>query len=170
MVHRSFSALKNPMLMYPVTLGLVGSVAIFVIHEVSWSAAFTALGLMLVCGLMGMRLVAQQNAFLHTIEDYLAGQVAFGDQVVPVWKGHIESSREQMEVAINALSDRFGGIVDKLDEALRTAALETTSIDNEDNGFWHFFKKRAGFGGDSGSPEGRRLQHATHDRKGSGAG
>lgn len=129
------------MLMYPVALGLAGTVAIFVIHEVSWSAAFTALGLMVVCVLMGLRLIAQQKAFLQSIEDYLTGQVAFGEQVVPVWKGHIESSREQMEVAINALSDRFGGIVDKLDETLRTAALETTSIDNEDTGFLALFSR-----------------------------
>ena len=141
MLHRNFPALKNPMLMYPVGLGLAGTVAIFVIHEVSWSAAFTALGLMVVCVLMGLRLIAQQNAFLQSIENYLAGQVAFGEQVVPVWKGHIESSREQMEVAINALSDRFGGIVDKLDDALRTAALETTSIDDQDAGFLALFSR-----------------------------
>jgi len=138
---RTFSAFKNPMIMYPVILGVLGSAAIFVIHEVSWSAAFTALGLIVVCVLMGMRLVAQQNAFLNSIEDYLAGQVAFGDQVVPVWKGHIESSREQMEAAINSLSDRFGGIVDKLDYALRTAALETTSIDDQDTGFLALFSR-----------------------------
>ena len=138
---RTFSAFKNPMIMYPVILGVLGSAAIFVIHEVSWSAAFTALGLIVVCVLMGMRLVAQQNAFLNSIEDYLAGQVAFGDQVVPVWKGHIESSREQMEAAINSLSDRFGGIVDKLDDALRTAALETTSIDDQDTGFLALFSR-----------------------------
>jgi methyl-accepting chemotaxis protein len=138
---RTISALKNPMIMYPVALGVLGSVAIFVIHEVSWSAAFTALGLIVMCVLMGMRLVAQQKAFLLSIEDYLAGQVAFGDQVVPVWKGHIDSSREQMEAAINALSDRFGGIVDKLDDALRTAALETTSIDDQDTGFLALFAR-----------------------------
>jgi len=138
---RIFSAIKNPVIMYPVSLGLVGSVAIFVLHEVSWSAAFTALGFMVVCALMGMRLAAQQTAFLQSIEDYLIGQVEFGDQVVPVWKGHIESSREQMEAAINALSDRFGGIVDKLDEALRTAALETTSIDDQDNGLLALFSR-----------------------------
>jgi methyl-accepting chemotaxis protein len=127
--------------MYPVALGLAGSVAIFVIHEVSWSAAFTALGLVLICALMGLRQVAQQKVFLSSIEEYLAGQVAFGDQVVPVWKGHIESSREQMEIAIDALSTRFGSIVDQLDEALRTAALETTSIDDQDHGLLALFSR-----------------------------
>jgi len=129
------------MFMYPIALGLIGTVAIFVLHELSWSAVFTALGLMTICILMGLRLVAQQKASLASIEEYLAGQVAFGDQVVPVWKGHIESSREQMESAINSLSDRFGGIVDKLDEALRTAALETTAIDDQDNGMLALFSR-----------------------------
>ncbi len=129
------------MLMYPLALGVLGSVAIFVLHELSWSAAFTALGLIAVCTLMGLRLAAQQKAFLASIEDYLAGQLAFGEQVVPVWKGHIESSREQMESAINSLSDRFGGIVDKLDEALRTAALETDTIDDQDKGMLSLFSR-----------------------------
>jgi methyl-accepting chemotaxis protein len=141
MAHNKFSAFKNPLLMYPMAMGLLGSVAIFVLHELSWSAVFTALGLLAICALMGQRLAAQQQAFLASIEEYLAGQVAFGDQVVPVWKGHIESSREQMEAAINALSDRFGGIVDKLDEALRTASMETNAIDDQDNGLLALFSR-----------------------------
>jgi methyl-accepting chemotaxis protein len=132
---------RNPLLVYPALLGLGGSLAIFILHEVSWSAAFTALGLLVVCLLMGLRLAAQQKAFLTSIENFLVGQVAFGTDVVPVWKGHIESSREQMEKAINALSDRFGGIVDKLDDALRTAALETSDIDDEDKGLIHLFAR-----------------------------
>jgi methyl-accepting chemotaxis protein len=122
-------------------LGLLGSVAIFMLHELSWSAALTALGLLTICALMGLRLAAQQRAFLASIEEYLSGQVAFGDQVVPVWKGHIESSREQMEAAVNALSDRFGGIVDKLDEALRTASLETHAIDDQESGMLALFSR-----------------------------
>jgi methyl-accepting chemotaxis protein len=132
---------RNPLLVYPALLGLGGSLAIFILHEVSWSAAFTALGLLVVCLLMGLRLEAQQKAFLTSIENFLVGQVAFGTDVVPVWKGHIESSREQMEKAINSLSDRFGGIVDKLDEALRTAALETSSIDDQDKGMLALFAR-----------------------------
>jgi methyl-accepting chemotaxis protein len=141
MLARTRSVLRNPMLVYPVSLGAAGSVGIFLLHEVSWSAAFTALGLMVICTLMGIRLIAQQNAFLLSLEEYLEGQVAFGDQVVPVWKGHIESSRAQMETAINQLSDRFGGIVDKLDLALRAASMETTSIDDEANGFLAIFSR-----------------------------
>jgi methyl-accepting chemotaxis protein len=135
------SVFGNPLLMYPAALGLAGSIAIFLLHEISWSAAATALGLIAVCVLMGLRLDAQQRKFLKSIEIYLSGQVAFGEQVVPVWKGHIESSREQMETAINALSDRFGGIVDKLDEAVNTAGLEAKIIEDDDKGLLAVFTR-----------------------------
>ena len=127
--------------MYPTTLGLVGSAAIFLLHEVSWSAAFTAIVLITVCVLMGLRLDAQQKAFLKSVEDYLGGQVSFGDQVVPVWKGHIESSREQMEVAINSLSDRFGGIVDKLSDTMRDADVETQMVEDQERGLLAVFQR-----------------------------
>jgi methyl-accepting chemotaxis protein len=61
--------------------------------------------------------------------DYLAAQARFGETVIPVWKNHIESSRSQMESAVNALSERFGNIVDKLDAALRTATQATDAIE-----------------------------------------
>jgi methyl-accepting chemotaxis protein len=131
----------NPLIMYPTTLGLVGSAAIFLLHEVSWSAAFTAIVLITVCVLMGLRLDAQQKAFLKSVEDYLGGQVSFGDQVVPVWKGHIESSREQMEVAINSLSDRFGGIVDKLSDTMRDADVETQMVEDQERGLLAVFQR-----------------------------
>lgn len=135
------SVLGNPLLTYPAALGLVGSVAIFLLHEVSWSAAATALGLITVCMLMGLRLDAQQKVFMKSIEVYLGGQVAFGDKVVPVWKGHIESSRDQMEVAINALSDRFGGIVDKLGDTMRDADVETQMVADSERGLLAVFQR-----------------------------
>jgi methyl-accepting chemotaxis protein len=80
------------------------------------------------------KLAAQQAHMRRSIETYLNGQTRFGENMVPVWTGHIESSREQMEAAINALSDRFGGIVDKLGVAVQAADHETQTIDNSDTG------------------------------------
>lgn len=131
----------NPAFTYPAVLGLVGSIAIFFLHEISWKAAVTALGLIAVCVLLGLRQDAQQKNFLRSIDDYLDGQVNFGEQVVPVWKGHIESSREQMETAINTLSDRFGGIVDKLDDAVNTAGLEAKIIEDDELGLLAVFNR-----------------------------
>jgi methyl-accepting chemotaxis protein len=135
------SAFKRQLLAYPIALGMAGTVAIFVLHEFSWSAAFTAAGLLVLCALMGIRQKAQYEASIRFIEDYLAAQVAFGSTIVPVWQGHIESSREQTEKAINALSDRFGGIVDKLDEALRSAAMESGSAQDSDQGMAQLFAR-----------------------------
>lgn len=131
----------NPLLLYPTVVGFMGVVAIFLLHEISWSAAITAAGFLAICLGMGLRLQAQQKAFLQSIEGYLGAQVMFGEQVVPVWKGHIESSREQTESAINSLSDRFGGIVDKLGEAVQTADLETQIIDDQEKGLLAVFKR-----------------------------
>ena len=77
--------------------------------------------------------LAKKEATLHqAVADYLEGQTAYGADLVPVWNGHIESSRAQMEVAVNALSERFGGIVDKLEVALRTATQETDGMEGGD--------------------------------------
>jgi methyl-accepting chemotaxis protein len=58
-------------------------------------------------------------------------QQRFGAAVAPVWGGHIESSREQMDTAITELSLSFAGIVDKLGETIQTANLETNTSGSE---------------------------------------
>ncbi len=111
-------------------LGLLGAVAVLVAGGLTWLAGGLA-GVLLVAGVwLGRRLMAAHLARQQSIEDFLAGQAQFGEELVPVWQNHIESSRGQMETAINDLSERFGGIVDKLDVALRTATQQTDSIDN----------------------------------------
>jgi methyl-accepting chemotaxis protein len=132
---------NNPVVMYPISLGLAGSVALLMVHGVSWASAVGALSLIGVSVFVGLRLQAREKVFLKSIELYLASQITFGEQVVPVWKGHIESSREQMEVAINALSDRFGGIVDKLSDTMKTAAAETHMVEDSESGLLAVFRR-----------------------------
>ena len=52
---------------------------------------------------------------------FVASADRLGHDVLPVWAAHIENSRLQMESAVAALSQRFAGIVDRLDQALRTS-------------------------------------------------
>jgi len=52
---------------------------------------------------------------------FLASADQLGRDVLPVWAAHIESSRQQMESAVAALTQRFAGIVDRLDHTLRTS-------------------------------------------------
>jgi len=52
---------------------------------------------------------------------FVAGTELLGSAVLPVWSAHIESSRQQMESAVAALTQRFAGIVDRLDQTLRAS-------------------------------------------------
>ena len=64
----------------------------------------------------------------------LAGSEGLGRDVLPVWSGHIETSRLQMEAAISSLAQRFGGIVDKLDQAMRASDVAAGSTQNSEQG------------------------------------
>ena len=126
---------------YPAACGLVAALALLWVGQASLLSIGLAV-LLLAGGVVVGRLMARQETALHqAVAEYLAGQTAYSQDVVPVWNGHIESSREQMETAINALSERFGGIVDKLDVALRTANQETDGMDSSGSGLVAAFAK-----------------------------
>ena len=131
---------QTPML-YATALGVAGGVAVLAAGGFSPLALGLALAMSAAGALVGKRLSARQQAWQRSVDNYLAGQVDFGEQVVPVWKNHIESSREQMESAINALSERFGGIVDKLDVTLRTATQATDSVEGHGTDLVGIFRK-----------------------------
>jgi methyl-accepting chemotaxis protein len=120
--------------LYSASLGLLGALAVMLVGGVTWLAGALALVLVLAGLLLAKKL--QLNAFSaeQSVDSYLTGQTQFAQALVPVWQNHIESSRSQMDDAINDLSQRFGGIVDKLDEALRTATQATDSVDNGSTG------------------------------------
>ena len=121
-------------LLYPVTLGLAGALAVLVIGGWGWSAAGLALVLAVAGLVVGRQMNAAHGALLASLDHYLAGQQQFSEQVVPVWSGHLQSSQEQMESAITVLSERFCGIVDKLDAAVLASGLETDRIEGGDQG------------------------------------
>lgn len=131
---------KAPLL-YPAALGLAGALAVLLVGHWTWSAAITSAMLALGGIGLGLRLAARERFLLDSLDSYLEAQQQFGAQIVPVWNGHIESSREQMESAIAALSERFSGIVDKLDEAVHTSSQETASIDDRDTGLVAVFAR-----------------------------
>lgn len=132
---------RKQYLFYPAALGLAGALSVLFSGGLNWVSASLAL-LLAVAGLaLGLRLAAQHSAGLQSIEHYLASQQEFGEQVAPVWCGHIESSREQMDSAVAALSQRFAGIVDKLDETVHTASLETDTLEGADKGLAAVFAR-----------------------------
>ena len=114
-------------LMYPIFLAVGGAVAMLIVGDGHWEAILCAL-LLVGAGVgVGMTQLAQQKAAQLVKDQFMADQQRFGMEVAPVWGGHIESSRQQMETAIADLSLRFAAIVDKLGETLQNASLETAS-------------------------------------------
>ena len=131
----------NAQLLQPAALGLAGALAVLLIGGLSWGSGAVAAALAVAGMLVGLRASAQQQALLESVQVYLSGQQQFGAQVAPVWSAHIESSRSQMESAISSLSERFAGIVDKLDNALHTASMETDTIEDSDKGLVAVFNR-----------------------------
>jgi methyl-accepting chemotaxis protein len=50
----------------------------------------------------------------------------FGEQVTPVWSGHVDSARLQMEESVQGLVATFGDIVTLLDKALTSSRFATS--------------------------------------------
>ncbi len=114
-------------------LGLLGAMAVLLIAGFSVSA----LGVAAVLGgagvAIGLWVARGQAQLLDEIQAYVAAQAEFTAEVVPIWKGHIEAPREQMETAVNALSEQFGGIVDKIDATIQATSMETDGLASGEN-------------------------------------
>jgi methyl-accepting chemotaxis protein len=126
---------------YPAMVGVAAAVALLWVGQASLLAIGLAVLLLAGAVATGQFMAGQEAALHQAVAEYLESQAAYSQNVVPVWNGHIESSRVQMEVAINDLSERFGGIVDKLDVALRTANQETDGMDSSGSGLVAVFTK-----------------------------
>ena len=114
-------------------LGLLGAVAVLLIAGLSVPAVGVAAVLGGAGVAVGLWVVRGQAQLFDEIQAYVAGQAEFTAEVVPIWKRHIETSREQMETAINALSEQFGGIVDKIDATIQATSLETAGLASGEN-------------------------------------
>ena len=122
-------------------LGLLGALALLWLGDASLVAWALAALLLLAAWILGQQQHAAQAAQQQALAQLLEQQIAFGTDVAPVWGRHIESSRAQMESAIGALSQRFAGIVDKLDEAVHTASMETDALQGGDNNLMALFAR-----------------------------
>lgn len=132
---------RQAFLAYPIALGVGAAAAILVTGGVTWLPVTLALLLVAAGWFLGQKQAAHQAALLQTIDHYLAGQHQFGEQIAPIWSGHIESSRAQMDSAITALTARFSGIVEKLETAVRAAELEARAIEDGDKGIVAVFMR-----------------------------
>ena len=123
-------------------MGLAGALAVLLATGVQWLSAGLALVLLCMGVLSGWLSARQRAAKSRTdMTAYLSAELHFGAQVAPVWAGHIETSRAQMEQAISALTARFCSIVDRLEGTVQTAAHSTDSIEDHGNGLVAVFAR-----------------------------
>lgn len=126
--------LRYSAFLYPMALSIPGAIAVLVFSGASITGLLVALALCVAGVFIGRQVTATQIELQKSIDNYLAGRQQFGGQVVPVWSGHIEASRSQMESAVASLAERFSGIVDKLDRAVNASSAATQSVGESGNG------------------------------------
>lgn len=115
-------------------MGLAGGIATWAASGWNGWALLVGAGLTVAGALFDRRQAALRRQQRDATAAFVAGTERLGRELLPVWGGHIESSRAQMESAISALALRFGGIVDKLDQAMRASNLAAGNMQGSDQG------------------------------------
>ena len=126
--------------MYAPLLGIAGAVSIWTASRSPIAATITA-SLLVAAGIIAGVAEYRRRARLHAaISRLTSGSLAFHEALVPVWNGHITTSREQMESAVTLLTEEFSEIVVQLESAVQTAAAATGDIDHSDRGMQALFE------------------------------
>ena len=118
----------------PAGLAVIAAASVLAFGSFAWSAWATALVLLGLGLWSSLRARAALRESRRAIEAYLAGQQKFGETLLPVWSGHIEASRSQMEEAVSALAQRFSGIVEQLNQTARLSDVAAESMASGDRG------------------------------------
>jgi methyl-accepting chemotaxis protein len=98
--------------------------ATLVLHAPASALAWSiALLVATVGGVAAHALRRAEHAQRAALADHVSGHERFAAMLASVWGGHIETSRSQMEGAVDSLSRRFAGIVAGLDGAIKASSL-----------------------------------------------
>jgi methyl-accepting chemotaxis protein len=106
-------------------LAAAGALAALVANGFGWLGWALASGVSLL-GYWGWSRIRRARPQSHpNVEASLQGQRRLAAELLPVWSGHIESARGQMETAVSALAQRFGGIVAQVQQTARMSEAST---------------------------------------------
>lgn len=127
--------------LYPTLLGILSAVA--VLACTGWSLAAAAAAAVLAASgvAMGRSLASSHNAVKRSVATYMDSQQRLGHELVPVWTGQLGTSTEQMESAVAELTQRFSGIVDRLNQAVDASSAAAGSIESSGDGLVAVFAK-----------------------------
>ncbi|QTN28974.1 chemotaxis protein [Rhodoferax sp. AJA081-3] len=118
----------------PLALAVVAAGALLGVAYTDWLAYAIAVTLVVAGGVISLQSRKKQLAMQQAIAEHLQGLHQLGADLLPVWTGHIESSRSQMESAISELALRFSGIVDQLNQTARQSDVAAESMASGDKG------------------------------------
>ncbi|HET9645983.1 MAG TPA: methyl-accepting chemotaxis protein [Burkholderiaceae bacterium] len=134
-------ALESRHWLSPALVGAAGS-ALTVMAGSASVSALVAGAIVMLLGLYLAHISRRSHLkWQQQLRDYVEGQSRFGDRLAPVWSGHIDSSRTQMEGAISALSVRFAGIVEKLDDTARVSNEASEHMQGDGGGLGAVFSR-----------------------------
>ncbi|HEY4072882.1 MAG TPA: methyl-accepting chemotaxis protein [Herbaspirillum sp.] len=102
-------------------IGLAGGVGILTAGGWHASGVLAMAGLLLAGALLDRHRERQRSAGHDATAVFMASTEQLGRDVLPVWSAHLESSRSHMESAVGSLTQRFAGIVDRLDQTLKAS-------------------------------------------------
>ena len=121
-------------LLAPLPIAVLGAASTLWFGGAHWESAVAALALSGagVAALVHAR--RELRARQQVVEDYLRGQERLADSLIPVWSGHVEASRAQMETAVSALAQRFSGIVSQLGQTALESDLAAESLASGERG------------------------------------
>lgn len=127
---------------FPAALGLAGALSVLWVG--GWSALSGGLALALAAGGAALGWLQVRHAgdqAAAQLQAWLAANRQLDQRVMPVWSGHLETSRAQMEEAVNQLTQRFSTIVDRLENTLSMATQAASSQDDQDRGLLAVFAR-----------------------------
>ncbi len=75
---------------------------------------------------------ASKNENNSEVESFLNSLNSIEKEVTSLWVKHIETGRQQSELAMIELTGRFSGIVNQLDETVKASNISADSVDNTD--------------------------------------
>jgi len=107
--------------LHATALGVAGAVGVLAAGGLGWWQVLGAVALAGAGVALDLRRARVLAAAQAETAAFVLGTEGLGNSVLPVWSEHIENSRVQMETAVSALAQRFAGIVDRLDQALRAS-------------------------------------------------
>lgn len=143
MAIRSLDGLSEMAL--PMALGLGGALSVLGVGGWTWLSAVLSLALLAAGWAVGRNhgVRAAEQSVKHLAE-FLTAQRQMGARVMPVWSGHIETSRAQTEEAVNRLTARFSAIVERLESTLDGAAVTSQSVEHQDSSLVAVFARSEG--------------------------